>query len=146
MKRLTLLSIILTMNYICFSQNLLQGVGSLTPIVQELNKDTLFCFTINQSKVIAGYMEAGIWCDSLMVEQHQWAKLFNQTIAVNDSLVDGLEQKINNMVLLYKNQQTSMDILTKTITLQERKIKRSKAHKLLLGVGMGIMTVVLIMN
>jgi hypothetical protein len=91
-------------------------------------------------------MEAGIWCDSLMVEQHQWAKLFNQTIAVNDSLVDGLEQKINNMVLLYKNQQTSMDILTKTITLQERKIKRSKAHKLLLGVGMGIMTVVLIMN
>ena len=123
----------------CFSQK-------LTPIVQELNGDTLFCFTISQSKIIAGYIEEKMWCDSMMIEQDKWAELVNQTIETNDSLVDGLEQKIKNMQQLYENEQTSMDLLNKTITIQDRKIKRSKAHKVLLGVGLGVMTVLVIKN
>ncbi|HEY9084016.1 MAG TPA: hypothetical protein VIN73_11830 [Vicingaceae bacterium] len=139
MKELTLLSIILTMSCSCFSQG-------LTPTVQKLNGDTLFCFTTSQSKVIAGYIEAKIWCDSLMVEQQQWVELLNQTIETNDSLVNGLEQKIKNMQLLYDNRQTGMELLQKTIRIQEKKLKRSNAHKVLLGVGVGIVTGLLIVN
>ena len=50
------------------------------------------------------------------------------------------------MEKLYENGQTSLDLLNKTITIQEKKIKRSKAHKVLLGVGLGITTALLIKN
>jgi hypothetical protein len=123
----------------CFSQG-------LTPIVQELNGDTFFCFTINQSKVIAGYIEEKIWCDSMMIEQDKWAELVNQTIETNDSLVGGLEQKIKNMQQLYDNGQMSIELLNKTIAIQDRKIKRSKAHKVVLGVALGVTTILLIKN
>ena len=119
---------------------------TLTPIVQELNGDTLFCFTIAQSKEIAKYIQAKLGCDSMMVAQTELVELYNQSIEINDSIANHLEQKIRNMEQLYKNGQTSMDLLNKTITIQDRKIKRSKAHKVLLGVGLGVTTVLLIKN
>lgn len=81
-----------------------------------------------------------------MLAQTELVELYNQSIEVNDSIEDYLEQKIRNMELLYENGQTSMDLLNKTITIQDKKIKRSKAHKVLLGVGLGITTALLIKN
>ena len=82
----------------------------------------------------------------MMIEQDKWAELVNQTIETNDSLVNGLEQKIKNMEQLYDNGQMSIELLNKTITIQEKKLNRSKAHKILLGVGIGVMTALVIVN
>lgn len=139
MKKLKLLGIILTISCSSFSQG-------LTPIVQELNDDTIFCFTISQSKVIAQRIEANEWCDSITIAQDELIMLFDQTIEVNDSVVGSLEQKMRHMEQISHNQEMSMVLLNKTINVQERKLKRSKTHKLLMGVGLGIMTVLVIKN
>lgn len=89
-------------------------------------------------------MQTKLGCDSLMVTQEELAQLFNQTIELNDSIVGDLEQKMQHMEQLYDNQQTSIKLLNKTIRNQEQKLKKSKAHKVLLGVGLGIMTVIAI--
>lgn len=118
----------------------------MTPIVQELHNDTVFCFTISQSKVIAQRIEANEWCDSITIAQDELIMLFDQTIEVNDSVVGSLEQKMRHMEQISHNQEMSMVLLNKTINVQERKLKRSKTHKLLMGVGLGIMTVLVIKN
>ena len=66
---------------------------TLTPIVQELNGDTLFCFTIPQSKELAKYIQAKLGCDSLMTVQTELVELYNQSIEINDSIEDSPESK-----------------------------------------------------
>lgn len=139
MKKLALLSIILMMSYTSFSQG-------LTPTLHQLNEDTFFCFSISQSKEIARRIEAHIWCDSILDTHKELLLLFDQSMEVQDSLTDSLKQKISNMELITQNQQINLDLLTGKIQQQKRKLKRGKTHKILLGIGLGIMTVMVIRN
>ncbi len=98
---------------------------TLTPTVQLLNKDTIFCFSISQSKEIAKRIQAGSWCDSILQVQQRWMQLYDQSTGVNDSIVLQLKQKVNNMKALTQNQRVSISLLNKTINLQKKQLKRS---------------------
>ena len=129
--------IILTISSSAFSQG-------LTPTVQVLDGDTVFCFTIPQSKEIAKRIEANQWCDSMMVEQEIMVDLLNHSVAVKDSVAIHLTRKANNMEVINQNQETNMDYLNESLKLKDKKLKKNKVHKVLLGIGLGLMTILAI--
>ena len=137
MKKLKLLMIILTISCSAFSQG-------LTPTVQVLDGDTVFCFTIPQSKEIAKRIEANQWCDSMMVEQEIMVDLLNHSIEVKDSVAFLLTGKMKNLEVINQNQETNMDYLNESLKLKDEKLKKSKVHKVLLGIGLGLMTILAI--
>jgi len=137
MKKLKLLMFILTISYSAFSQG-------LTPTVQVLDGDTVFFFTIPQSKEIAKRIEANQWCDSMMVEQEIMVDLLNHSVAVKDSVAIHLKGKVNNMEVINQNQETNMDYLNESLKLKDEKLKKSKVHKVLLSIGLGLMTILAI--
>ena len=137
MKKLKLLMIILTISCSAFSQG-------LTPTVQVLDGDTVFCFTIPQSKEIAKRIEANQWCDSMIIEQEIMAELLNHSIEVKDSLAFHLKGKLKNMEVINQNQETNLDYLNESLKVKDEKLKKSKVHKVLLSIGLGLMTILAI--
>ena len=137
MKKLKLLMIILTISSFAFSQG-------LTPTVQVLDGDTIFCFTIPKSKEIAKRIEANQWCDSVIVEQEIVVELLNQSIVVKDSLAFQLKGKLKNLEVINQNQETNLDYLNESLKVKDKKLKKSKVHKVLLGIGLGLMTILAI--
>jgi len=137
MKKLKLLMIILTISCSAFSQG-------LTPTVQVLDGDTVFCFTIPQSKEIAKKIEANQWCDSMIVAQGEMVELLNQSMEVQDSVTASLQWKMKNLEVINQNQTTNMDYLKESLKAKDKKLKKSKVHKVLLGIGLGLMTILAI--
>ena len=137
MKKLKLLMIILTISSFAFSQG-------LTPTVQVLDGDTIFCFTIPQSKEIAKRIEANQWCDSVIVEQEIVVELLNQSIEVKDSLAFQLKGKLKNLEVINQNQETNLDYLNESLKVKDEKLKKSKVHQVLLSIGLGLMTILAI--
>lgn len=116
----------------------------LKPIVQQIDSDTFFCFTINQSKEIAKHIASGISKDSIVNRlELESSKLFLVT-QKQDSTIHFLEVMQGNLNTINQNEKNHIGLLTNTINDQQRTIKRSRFHKVLLGVGMGIMTIIAI--
>lgn len=125
------------MSFSCFSQN-------LKPTVHQINEDTVFCFTIGQSKEIAKRIESGSYKDSIASRLEQENVRLSLISAKNDSTILSLEQKILNLEGISQNQNVNIKLLNKTLQIQERKIKRGNFHKTLLGIGLGVVTVIAI--
>ena len=125
----------------CFSQNL-----NLKPTVQQIKGDTLFCFTIAQSKEIAEHIERGFYQDSiasrLELENTRLYLIFNK----QDSVISMLELKANNLESITRNQTVNIELLNSTIQIQKKKLKRSKLHKTLLSIGLGAAIAITINN
>ena len=137
MKKLKLLMIILTISCSAFSQG-------LTPTVQVLDGDTVFCFTIPQSKEIAKRIEANKWCDSVIIGQEIVVELLNQSIVVKDSLAFQLKGKLKNLEVINQNQETNLDYLNESLKVKDEKLKKSKVQKVLLSIALGLMTILAI--
>ena len=116
----------------------------MKPIVQELNGDTLFCFTIPQSKEIAKRIQSNAYCDSLMVEQQELVELLDELNTTKDSITTGLEKKVWNLEQMNQNQGDNIELLERTLEVKDKKLKKSKTHKILLGIGLGLMTILAI--
>ncbi|MBL4574826.1 MAG: hypothetical protein JKY51_01840 [Opitutaceae bacterium] len=116
----------------------------LKPIVQQIDTNIVFCFTISQSKEIAKRIASGAYKDSIATRlELESSRLFLVT-QKQDSTIYFLELKQGNMNTMSQNQKVHIGLLNNTINDQQHKIKRSRFHKILLGVGMGIMTVIAI--
>jgi hypothetical protein len=105
---------------------------SLTPKVQAQNKDTVFCFTIPQSKVIAKHLQNSRYCDSVLVQTENEVELLNQLQAVNDSSLLIMKMKTENLHL--EVQQT------------EKKLKSERWQKRLFAVGFFVISIVAIVK
>lgn len=114
------------MSYTAFSQ-------TLKPKVLQIEADTNFCFTIPQSKVLATYLIKGEYADSLEVIYDQQKSLFQQQQEVQDSIRWQLESKIKNLDLIINHKEQSILILNDEIKFRDKKLKRAKWHKILLG-------------
>ena len=116
----------------------------LKPIVLEVNHDTVFCFTINQSKMLAKRIELGRYCDSLTVKQQKLVKLLESISQTKDSINTGLERKVILLEQIKQNQGENIQLLKATIKKKDKKLKKSKVQKILLVVGLGLMAVLAI--
>jgi hypothetical protein len=109
-----------------------------------LDGDTSFCFTITQSKQIAKKIVSNNYCDSVTIVQDEKIGLLNALTENKDSTITNLKWKIVNLNTMQKNNKTSIGHYEKTIATQKKLLKRSQFHKMLLSVGLGVVTVIAI--
>jgi len=108
---------------------------SLTPKVQVQNKDTLFCFTIPQSKVIAKHLENSTYCDSVLTQTENEVELLNQLQTVNDSSILVLRMKTENQQFIISNQEGVIANLNEDIKRSEKKYRNERWQKRLFAAG-----------
>lgn len=118
----------------------------LKPTVRQIDEDTVFCFTIGQSKEIAKRIESGIYKDSIATRLEAENSRLHLITQKQDSTIQTLETKMANLDTINMNQETGIGLLNETIQTQKQKIKRGKWHKTLLGIGLGILTVLAIID
>ncbi len=63
-----------------------------------------------------------------------------------DKSISYLKLKINNLHTINQNQEQIIQHLNTTLIHQQRKIKRGKFQKLLLSVGLGVLTTIIIIK
>jgi len=122
------LMLLLMMGFSGFSQ-------SLIPKVQVQNKDTLFCFTIPQSKVIAKHLENSTYCDSVLIQTENEVELLNQLQAINDSSILVLKMKAENQQYLIGNQDGTIQNLNTDLKRSEKKYRNERWQKRLFAAG-----------
>ena len=116
------------MSFTAFSQ-------TLKPTVLTVNLDTNFCFTMPQSKVIAKYIVKGQFADSLEVKYEQEITDYKIRSFKSDGIQQRLESKIFNQDLIINNNEQSILILTEQLNDRDKRLKRAKWHKIILGVA-----------
>lgn len=128
MKKLLLLIALVATSFSASSQ-------SLTPKVIVQNKDTLFCFTIPQSKVIAKHLENSKYCDSVLTKTENEVELLNQLQAVNDSSILVLKVKTDNQQYIINNQEGVITNLNVDMKQTEKKYRNERWQKRLFAAG-----------
>ncbi|MDO9001018.1 MAG: hypothetical protein Q7W45_14725 [Bacteroidota bacterium] len=128
MKKLIPLMLSIMMSFSVSSQ-------SLIPKVQVQNKDTLFCFTIPQSKVIAKHLENSTYCDSVLTQTENEVELLNQLQAVNDSSILVLTMKTGNQQHIINNQEGVIQNLNTDLKQSEKKYRNERWQKRLFAAG-----------
>lgn len=108
---------------------------SLIPKVQVQNKDTLFCFTIPQSKVIAKHLENSTYCDSVLIQTENEVELLNQLQTVNDSSILVLKIKTENQQGIISNQHGIIQNLNIDLNRSEKKYRNERWQKRLFAAG-----------
>lgn len=108
---------------------------SLIPKVQVQNKDTLFCFTIPQSKVIARHLENSIYCDSVLTQTENEVELLNQLQAVNDSSLLVFKMKTENQQYIITNKDGIIQNLNVDLKRSEKKYRNERWQKRLFAAG-----------
>ena len=126
-------------SFSCFSQN-------LKPTVQQIDNDTVFCFTISQSREIAKRIESGLYKDSIASRLEQENTRLHLIALKKDTAISSLETKVLNLDSINRNQEVNIELLNTTIRAKDRKIKRSKFQKALLGIGLGVITMIAIID
>jgi hypothetical protein len=116
------------MSFSAFSQ-------SLIPKVILQNKDTLFCFTIPQSKVIAKHLENSTYCDSVLTKTENEIELLNQLQVANDSSIIVLKMKTDNQQFIISNQQGVIGNLNMDLKQSEKKYRNERWQKRLFAAG-----------
>lgn len=66
---------------------------TLKPILRLQNNDTLLCFSINQSRVIAKYISEAQFCDSIKVKQDSLICIMKEELSLKDSAFYCLNQR-----------------------------------------------------
>ena len=102
MKKLLLLTPFVFLSCISFSQN-------LSPKVQLIDKDTCFCFTIPQAKLLAIELETHRYCDSILVKTEKQVDTFNQLLTTQDSCLEIVQLKLNNQEKIIEIQEKYID-------------------------------------
>ena len=84
----------------------------LRPRLQIIERDTCFCFSVKQSKILARELESNRYCDSILLRTQRQVDTFNQLLTTSDSCVEVLELKVANQQKMIDNQDAFADSIT----------------------------------
>ncbi|WP_299186663.1 hypothetical protein [uncultured Aquimarina sp.] len=129
MKELLLLMTLLMMSFISISQD-------LVPKVQLIENEKHYCFTIAQSREIAKLLELGKYNDSLVHNLSLNIKRFELVTQKKDSIISFQADQLENYTMVINNNDRTILLLEDSIKRKEKKIKKSKLHKILLGISL----------
>ncbi|WP_155839672.1 hypothetical protein [Aquimarina latercula] len=116
------------MSFISISQD-------LVPKVQLIENEKHYCFTIAQSREIAKLLELGKYNDSLVNSLSKNIKRFELVTQNKDSVISFQSDQLENYAVMVDNNDRTIMLLEQSIKRKEKKIKRSKLHKILLGIS-----------
>ncbi|WP_339625494.1 hypothetical protein [uncultured Winogradskyella sp.] len=116
----------------------------LKPILQDINSEQYFCFTIEQSRFVAKRLEFSLFQDSIIdtlkIRNLRWQHLLHK----KDTIIFKLEDKVENLVLVKENDKVQIQELNLTIRKQNKRIKRGKLERWFFGGGLLILTGIII--
>lgn len=131
MKNIKLFSIILIMSFTSTSQ-------TLKPRLIQEGKDTLFAFTVIQSKIIAGKLSNGIYCDSLETIKDNTIRLQDTIIFKQKQQIMIAKVMIDNDLSIIRNYETLETTLKQDLKLTQKEVKRQKRLKIV-GTVLGLL-------
>ena len=138
MKAFVILTILLMMSCISTSQ-------TLVPEALLIKDKEYFCFNMKQSRELAKLLELGVYNDSLVNAFTHSRERFQELVAKKQAIIDFQENQLENYKLVSFQHNKVVGLLEERLQRKERKIKRGKFHKLLLGASLIITaTIVLI--
>ena len=131
MKKLKLLLLLLLTSCTVFSQ-------VLKPIVQQQENDTLFCFTIKQSRIIATNLQENKHKNMLLGRQESIINDLRSLTSLQKQQNQNLEKQIDHLEQIGENQEQENRTLNKVISFQKQTIKKHKKQKLGLKIALAI--------
>lgn len=102
---------------------------NLSPKVQQQGKDTLFCFTLSQSRDIARLLDQGRYCASLLVRSDEQIALLGQLQALSDSALSIAKTQTQNQRLIIDNQQTELLSINLKLDQSTKKVRAERWQK-----------------
>jgi hypothetical protein len=135
MKKYLALIALTAMNFISFSQG-------LTPRVHREGKDTLFCFTISQSKLLAKTVEAGVYCDSVGKKLQEEISLFDQLTCSQDSSFHVLLSAQKNSEKIISNQEEIISDLKQQLATAKKQCRIERRQKRIMALGIVALSVI----
>jgi hypothetical protein len=114
MKRSIIFIACLLMSCTGFSQG-------LTPRIHQAGKDTLFCFSLPQSRILAAHIAYSQACDSLRQEAEAELSLLQQSTRQKDSINLLLNEEQKNFRQVMQNQDKAMQDLQAQLKRTMRK-------------------------
>ena len=139
MRKLRILIVILMTSCIGISQ-------TLQPKLQHIQGEKHYCFTMKQSKEIAGLLEFGKYNDSLVIAlSHQVGK-FQQLLAQKDQIIAFQSEQLDNYASVVQHNDQSIGLLEKEIRQRNKKLRRGQWYKVLLSISLMALGVVVIIK
>ncbi len=113
----------------------------LTPTVQQANNDTLFCFSVVQSKELARRLATSAYNDSLAMaltreNERLYTLVNNQTRQAKN-----LELKVRLTNIAMENQERTIQAMEDYLEQQDKVLHRSKREKRLMALGLAALAV-----
>lgn len=95
----------------------------------------MFCFTIQQSKVIAKELIGSRYCDSVSFELRKQITALNEVNELQDSASAKLGKAYDNQSLIIQNQKTMLSDVNHRLVLTEETLKTQRWLKRFFLVG-----------
>lgn len=108
----------------------------LSPQVLLQGNDTLFCFSVIQSKIIAKELIGGRYCDSVNFELRKEITALSDINELQDSALLKLGRKIDNQQIIIYNQEAMIASANKRLFDSHREMKRQRWLKRLFAAGL----------
>jgi hypothetical protein len=94
-----------------------------------IGKDTCFCFTVAQSKIIAKDLEKGQYNDSILTQMECEVEALKKQKETNDTATVVLQNKIANQEQIITNQTEAVQQVTDKLQASERKVRNQVWQK-----------------
>ena len=124
----------MVVSYCSFSQ-------SLKPIVQKLNNDTLFCFSLSQSRELAKLLVSGAYNDSIAQSLSKENKRLYTVLDNKERQINNLNLKVTFTNQIVENQKENLRSLEGYLEQRDKKLKRVKRQKKWMLVGLAGLTI-----
>ena len=119
---------------------------TLQPKLQHIQGEKHYCFTMEQSKEIAGLLEFGKYNDSLVTAlSHQVGK-FQQLLAQKEQIIAFQSEQLDNYAHIIQHNDQSIGLLEKEIRQRNKKLRRGQWYKVLLSISLMALGVVVIIK
>lgn len=119
---------------------------TLKPRIRPEGKDTLFCFTLPQSKIIAKHMENARYCDSILKKTECEVEFLNQLQSIKDSSISTLTMKAGNRQSLIANQEKQITNLNTELIKTQKDVRRARWQKRLFAAGIIVLTTLTVLK
>lgn len=129
MKRFKLLIAMMVISCCAFSQN-------LKPIVQVVNDDTLFCFSIPQSKELAKLVVKGVYNDSLAHALGSENRRLYALLEGKDQVIHNLDVKQDLTHQMAENHKENLRSIEGILEVRNKELKQKKRDKRWMAVGL----------
>ena len=109
--------------------------------MQKLNNDTLFCFSLSQSRELAKLLVSGVYADSIAQSLSKENKRLYTVLDNKERQINNLNLKVTFTNHIVENHKENLRSLEGYLEQRDKKLKRVKRQKKWMLVGLAGLTI-----